>query len=186
MLKQVALVGTILTGFSCNSADSPSLPVEPGADVIPEDPVVPVDPNQIREVEFGMTERPLNPTCVAAERPQVNTRFELHDEFGGLSFSRPLLALQSPSEQTRWYIVEQAGRVRWFDAALPSPAKNTFLDIRSTVLAHDDNFPGYKNELGLLGMAFDPNFENNGFVYLSYTVSMGGAGVQRMEAQAKL
>ena len=32
-----------------------------------------------------------------------------------------------------------------------------------------DNLPGYDSELGLLGLAFHPDFQNNGYFYVNYT-----------------
>ncbi len=59
----------------------------------------------------------------------------------------------------RILISEQAGRVRIYKdgALLPTP----FIDIRDRVNGFGDR--------GLIGMAVDPNFATNGYVYLHYT-----------------
>ena len=60
----------------------------------------------------------------------------------------------------RLFIVEQAGVIKIWDGAriLPTP----FLDLRSVV---DDTQP----EQGLLGLAFHPDFADNGRFFINYT-----------------
>lgn len=64
----------------------------------------------------------------------------------------------------RIFIRQKSGVVRIVknDVLLPTP----FLDIQAQVNQCSDR--------GLLGLAVDPNFVNNGFVYLLYTLEMGG------------
>src|SRR6185369_9278597 len=59
----------------------------------------------------------------------------------------------------RLFIIEQGGRIRIWNGTtlLPTP----FLDITSLVLSG--------GEQGLLGLAFHPNYETNGFFYVNYT-----------------
>jgi glucose/arabinose dehydrogenase len=59
----------------------------------------------------------------------------------------------------RLFIIEQGGRIRIWNGTtlLPTP----FLDITSIVLSG--------GEQGLLGLAFHPNYESNGFFYVNYT-----------------
>ena len=79
--------------------------------------------------------------------------------FPNLSFSQPVALLQHPLDDQRWYVVEQSGRVRTFvEGDLSS---NDFIDISSQAASG--------SEAGLLGMAFHPQFSNNGEVFLSYT-----------------
>lgn len=112
----------------------------------------------------GLDNRPPNPTCTAPMPPN-NARVQIQTtavyQSAG-SFNRPIFALQAPGDGTRWYVVEQAGRVLVFDDVPTPGAADTFVDIRGTV----DDGP---NEAGLLGMAFHPDYANNGYVYLSYT-----------------
>jgi glucose/arabinose dehydrogenase len=59
----------------------------------------------------------------------------------------------------RLFILEQGGRIRLFDGTqiLPTP----FLDLSSIVLSG--------GEQGLLGLAFHPDYETNGYFYVNYT-----------------
>jgi glucose/arabinose dehydrogenase len=92
----------------------------------------------------------------------------LHVErvFPALSFTQPLAMLQAPGDATRWFVVEQTGRVRVFNNAPNVASFDTFVDISARVTN--------AGEMGLLGMAFHPNFPNDPRVYLSYVNEIAG------------
>lgn len=92
--------------------------------------------------------------------PPSTGAIRLEAAFGGRTFTSPLGLLQAPDDNARWYVVEQAGRVRDFNEA-DANAATTFVDISSQVESG--------GEKGLLGMAFHPQYAANGRVYLSYT-----------------
>ena len=73
-------------------------------------------------------------------------------------FSRPLLVRFHP-ETNSMFVVEQTGKIKFID-------KNkitTFIDLSDLVLTGP-----IPDERGLLGMAFHPNFSENGLFYVSY------------------
>ena len=72
--------------------------------------------------------------------------------FPALSFAFPVAMLQAPNDATRWFVVEQGGVVRVFDNNPNVATTTTFIDISGLV-----TFPA-DSELGLLGMAFHPQF----------------------------
>jgi glucose/arabinose dehydrogenase len=76
----------------------------------------------------------------------------------------------------RLFVVEQPGTIRIIQdgQVLPIP----FLDIRDRV---NDN----ASERGLLGMAFHPNYDENGFFYLNYTGQDGHTMVSRFQVSSK-
>ena len=76
--------------------------------------------------------------------------------------SRPVLITHAGDRSGRLFIVEQAGRIRIFDGN--RLATTPFLDISPRV--HDSG-----NEQGLLGLAFHPDYSNNGRFYVNYTES---------------
>ena len=100
---------------------------------------------------------------------QGEPTISLVNAFPNLSFNRPLLARQAPGNPNRWYVVEQRGRIFYFDDDETVATKEEFLNISSRVRGYNDAGGGYKEEQGLLGFAFDPNFETNGFFYVNYT-----------------
>ena len=124
----------------------------------------------------GLDVRPANPSCRAPARPQSGTGVQLVRAFPALSFSSPVALYQAPSDSTRWFVLEQAGRVRAFpnDPAAQPGSVRTFLDIAGRV-----NFGG---ELGLLGMALHPDWPSTPYVYVYYSVS-GASPVENRVAR---
>jgi len=82
--------------------------------------------------------------------------------FDGVALQRPLAMLPAPQAADTWYVVEQAGRVLRLNRRQGKWSARVFADLRGRV----DAGP---SEAGLLGMAFDPEFAENGRVYFSYT-----------------
>lgn len=92
----------------------------------------------------------------------VSGQIELQQAFPALSFTRPV-DLQHPGDGTnRLFVVEQRGVISVFENDPAAASKTTFLDIQERV---DDS----SNEEGLLGLAFHPDYENNGYFYVNYT-----------------
>lgn len=89
---------------------------------------------------------------------------ELKLAFPNLSFTRPV-DLQHPGDGTnRLFVVEQRGVISVFQNDSSVTQKKIFLDIENRV---DDT----GNEEGLLGLAFHPEYETNGYFYVNYTAS---------------
>jgi len=133
------------------SSDSPA----------PEPPAPPPPSGQ-----FGLDARPSNLTCVAPDRGTGSVDVEIEREFESLSFSQPLAMLQAPGDSSRWFVLEKGGRVRVF---ADDPNTTSFLPDFIN-LAAITNFSA-SGEGGLLGMAFHPDFDANGEVFLSWTDS---------------
>src|SRR5687768_17440731 len=68
--------------------------------------------------------------------------------FGGRSFDNPVKLVQHPTNDNRWYVVEQDGLVRTF-LATNGNAPTTAANVGALVDFGDGD------EQGLLGMAFD-------------------------------
>ena len=117
---------------------------------------------------FGLTRRLPAPQLnfpVTAPQP-ASQSVEFARAFPALSFSRPIYLTAAPDRTDRIFVVEQEGRILVFpnlDNVQPNEVR-VFLDIRSRVTG------GFTEE-GLLGLAFDPDFETNGFFYVHYSRS---------------
>lgn len=149
-----------------NPDNPPGDPDNP--DTPPDDPDTPPDnPDNPPAAEPGLDARPTNTTCLAPQPPSTDSSVQLTRVFGDLSFSNTVGLLHEPGNDDRWYVIEQAGRVRVFDNST-NPNLRTFIDIRDRV----DSGPG---EAGLLAMAFHPNFATNGQVFLYYIRDAGSA-----------
>jgi glucose/arabinose dehydrogenase len=99
-----------------------------------------------------------------SEVPQVALRVE--QVFGGLpGFSAPVAMLQAPADATRWFVVEQGGRVLVFANNSAVTTTAPFVDISDRVT--------FGGELGLLGMAFHPQFPSDPRAYLFYSHTDG-------------
>lgn len=106
--------------------------------------------------------------------PIEDESISIVNAFPNLSFSRPL-DLQSPNDDTnRIFVVEQRGTIKVFENDTDVADATTFLDISGSIASSD--------ELGLLGLAFHPNFEENGFFYICYTPSSSLSVVSRFKA----
>lgn len=90
-------------------------------------------------------------------------RISYQKAFQKLSFNNPTTLVQFKGDDSRWYLAEKAGRIYHFSNDPAVDSKTLYLDISERV---DESFEG-----GLLGMAFDPDFSTNGYIYLSYTTS---------------
>lgn len=100
----------------------------------------------------------------------------LVNAFPNLTFSRPL-DLQSPEDNSnRLFVVEQGGTIKVFENDESVENTTTFFDIGNRIAS--------SGELGLLGLAFHPNFGTNGFFYVTYTPSNDLAIVSRFKVSA--
>ncbi len=120
--------------------------------------------------DFGLDNRPANPTCVAPARPVQNTLVTVVPAFNHLTFSLPIELRQAPGDSSRWFLAQKGGKVRVFANDENTTQVSDFVDITARV----NSGP---NEAGLLGMAFHPNFSSNHFFFLSYTAYSGSSPV---------
>jgi glucose/arabinose dehydrogenase len=106
--------------------------------------------------------------------PPPSVTLAVERAFAGVTFTRPVAMLQRPGDTTRWYVVQQDGLVRTFpnDPAVSAAQVTTFVDLSSIVTSPADG--GGLDEMGLLGMAFHPDFAANGRVFVSYTATPAG------------
>lgn len=95
--------------------------------------------------------------------------YTLAPAFPGLTFSNPVAVLAPPGETNRLFVVERAGRIAVI-TNLASPTRTVFLDLTARVRL--DNF----NEMGLLGLAFHPDYARNGRFFVFYTATATTAG----------
>jgi len=105
-------------------------------------------------------------TLAAAAHAQNFERF-----VGGLS--KPVDMVPDPTDDTRFFVVEQGGTIRVIEEGT----------VRLTPFyqADKDNFTGKGWEQGLLGMAFDPGYADNGLFYINYTGQGGNTNISRFK-----
>jgi glucose/arabinose dehydrogenase len=86
-------------------------------------------------------------------------------------FTSPLYVTAPPGDFERIFVVEQGGRIKIIKNGnlLPTP----FLNLSTKVSCC--------GERGLLGLAFHPNYANNGYFYVNYTNTAGNTVVARYQ-----
>lgn len=105
--------------------------------------------------------------------PIVDDSISVSNAFPNLTFSKPL-DLQSPKDGTnRIFVAEKGGVIKFFENIDSTEVVSTFLDI--------SNKTATASELGLLGFAFHPDFNINGFLYVTYTPSESLAVISRFK-----
>jgi len=88
----------------------------------------------------------------------------------GTGLIRPVFVTAAPEDTTRLFVVEKGGTIMIIegDSVLSRP----FLDISDRVRA-------ISSEQGLLGLAFHPNYQSNGYFYVNYTDTNGDTRIAR-------
>jgi len=99
----------------------------------------------------------------AVKAQQAQQPYKLQDAFPTLSFDKPLDLQHAGDGTNRLFVVSQSGLIYVFENTPNVKSAKIFLDIRDKVIAG--------GELGLLGLAFHPAYENNGYFYVNYTAS---------------
>lgn len=97
-------------------------------------------------------------------------------------FTRPVFVTNAADGSGRLFVVEQGGRV-WAVTADGTQGDAPFLDISNLVSPEATSSIGY-SERGLLGLAFDPAYADNGFFYVNYTDIAGNTVIARFTASA--
>ncbi len=93
--------------------------------------------------------------------PTSHAQLTLEQAFPNLTFANPV-DFQSPRDGSqRVFVVEQAEIIHVFTNSPTVVLSSVFLDIRDHITSG--------GELGLLGLAFHPNYATNGYFYLNYT-----------------
>ncbi|MHB1314517.1 MAG: PQQ-dependent sugar dehydrogenase [Christensenellales bacterium] len=92
----------------------------------------------------------------------VSVKLELAEAYPALSFEKPLYFAVAGDSSQDCYVVEQTGRIRVFKDRSDTADIYTFLDLSDRV-----DLGG--NEKGLLGLAFHPDYQQNGYLYVNYT-----------------
>jgi glucose/arabinose dehydrogenase len=94
-----------------------------------------------------------------------NTTLAAYPVVTGLSV--PVFVTSPPGDRERLFIVEKQGRIKIHTHGTAPSSTSTFLDITGRVSA-------FGGEMGLLGLAFDPDYATTGYFWVYYTESSDG------------
>ncbi|GAB3946409.1 PQQ-dependent sugar dehydrogenase [Spirosoma harenae] len=104
------------------------------------------------------------PDAIATDSTGTGTgslKTEVVNAYPKLTFASPVEYTYANDGTNRVFVVEKDGRIRVFENDANVASAETYLDIRSKVAS--------SGEMGLLGLAFHPDFKQNGFFYVNYT-----------------
>jgi len=113
---------------------------------------------------------PAPPAATVTAGPARDGRLRLEVVAKGLE--APVHVAQAPGELERLYVVEREGRIRVVERGKVRYAP--YLDIRSSVVSG--------GEQGLLSVAFHPEYEENGKLYVAFTSVNGTNSVLELRA----
>ena len=91
----------------------------------------------------------------------ANTPLQVTRVLASTPFSSALAMRQTPADPDRWYVLERSGRI----VSVAKDGSSTTAKQVMVVPGVDTEFEG-----GALGFDFHPDFANNGYFYVSYTI----------------
>lgn len=141
----LALSMLVIFLTSCTTPSAP--PAEPST------PPAPTAPSEPQEPE---------PAPEEPEPPTQEFSYELVNAYPSLTFTLPVDFQVAPGGDDSVYVVEKGGRILTFPNRSNVTSSEVFLDITAKV-------DSQSNEKGLLGLAFHPSYEENGYLYVNYT-----------------
>ncbi len=94
---------------------------------------------------------------------KILAQVEIVNAFPNLEFEQVVDIQYANVNSNRLFVVSQPGVIYSFVNTQEASEKNVFLDITSKVLSG--------GEQGLLGLAFHPDYANNGLFFINYTVA---------------
>ena len=86
----------------------------------------------------------------------------------------------APGDSTRLFIVEKQGRIKILNLKTGVMNAQVFLNIDGIVGGGTTT----NNEQGLLGLAFHPDYQNNGYFYVDHTNNAGATTIRRYSVSA--
>ncbi|HQX53822.1 MAG TPA: PQQ-dependent sugar dehydrogenase [Planctomycetaceae bacterium] len=109
-----------------------------------------------------------NQAGVLADEPAADKPLAVSTEraFPNLDFDRPIVVTHAGDGSNRVFVAEQKGGIRVFENDQDVEEAALFLDIHDRCVYSDK-----QNEEGLLGLAFHPNFKQNGEFFVYYTAA---------------
>ncbi len=106
------------------------------------------------------------------EAPPALAQLQAVDAFPALQFQEPVFLTAATGDAARLFVVERRGVIRVFPNDPVVTTTNVFLDISDKV---SSNHP----DEGMLGLAFDPDYQSNHSFYVYYSPDTRGAASPR-------
>ena len=118
-----------------------------------------------------------NSTLVLPATLPNATGYTTENALGALTFASPIDVAVPPGVTDRLYVVERGGTIQRVN--LTTLTKSTFLNLSAYLTAQGTPL-NTGIESGFLSIAFHPQYNQNGFVFVFYSVTIGGQFHQRV------
>jgi glucose/arabinose dehydrogenase len=164
MIKKLLILLLALSIVSCSGSSAPPL----ATPTLVSEPPTSASPTTVPDTASPTQVPATSTSSNAATFPDPNA-YSWQSITSGLI--RPV-DLQDDGSG-RLFVIEKPGRIRILENGQLSPTP--FLDI-------DDRVNDSSNEMGLLGLAFHPNYSQNGYFYVNYTGRGGNTFISRFQA----
>jgi glucose/arabinose dehydrogenase len=99
----------------------------------------------------------------------VKAQLTLTDAFPSLNFTQPIELVSADDQTNRIFVASQTGTIHVFPNNAAATTSKVFLNMTEQVISG--------GERGLLGLAFHPDYKNNGYFYVSYNRKSDGLRV---------
>lgn len=154
---------------SCSAVEEPmdSTPIQ---ESVIKEPAVDEPEEELVIIEEPVA--PKSPLETLYETPFSPVGYSIIDAFPSLSFDQPLYLTHDGTNPDKVYVVEKTGKIKVIDKDSPSDSVDVFVDLSDRI-----SLDG--NEKGLLGLAFHPNYSENGFYFVYYT-NQSGSVISRL------
>lgn len=122
------------------------------------------------------------------------TGYTTQNALGSLTFLNPMATAFPPGETNRLYVLERGtdtaspasdfqGRIQRVDNLSTTPTVSTFMDLEAYLESAPVNTPlaaASNSENGMLSFVFHPNYQENGYFYVYFSLTVGGQLHQRL------
>jgi glucose/arabinose dehydrogenase len=122
------------------------------------------------------------------------TGYTTVNALGSLTFLNPMATAFPPGETNRLYVLERGtdtaspasdfqGRIQRVDDLSTNPTVSTFMDLEAHLESPQVNTPlaaASNSENGMLSFVFHPNYNENGYFYVYFSLTIGGQLHQRL------
>jgi len=122
------------------------------------------------------------------------TGYTTQNALGSLTFLNPMATAFPPGETNRLYVLERGtdtaspasdfqGRIQRVDNLSTTPTVGTFMDLEAHLESAPVNTPlaaASNSENGMLSFVFHPNYNENGYFYVYFSLTVAGQLHQRL------
>jgi glucose/arabinose dehydrogenase len=123
-----------------------------------------------------ITRVPNTTLSLPAQLPSAST-FTTENALGTLTFSAPLDMASIPGVTNRLFVIERGGTIQLVN--LDSMTKSTFMNLAGYLTSQTRPITT-NSECGLLSMAVHPQFNQNGYFYLFYSLRISSQTFERV------